>query len=800
MATRTQKSFERTVGYFVNPVVLRSQLSAELSIRETIRQARGTLLAALDHQDFPFALLVERLHPHRDSSRSPIFQVMLDWHKVERAADQPAWLDVGKLEAETIEQPQQEGVFDLYLEISETAGSLAGTLKYDTALFRPQTISRMAAHLQSVLESIAEDPEQSLGSLPLLTADERRQITVDWNRTRSDYPRSLQVGELIGRQAGETPNAIAAVFEEQELSYRDLNRQANRLAHHLRQCGAGPGARVGLCLDRSLEMLVALLGILKSGAAYVPLDPGYPATRISYMLHDAEVTVLVTSDDVMEELAYDARVVNPDADRAEIERQSDQEPERLGSAEDLAYIIYTSGSTGKPKGVGVRHRNVVNFLEAMRRRPGLTAADTLLAVTTISFDIHVLELFLPLLVGARVEVASREVAADGRRLLELLQNSGATVMQATPTTWQMLLAAGWEERFDLKALCGGEALSPTLARDLRQRTTAVWNMYGPTETTVWSSVSEVGTAEDGITVGSPIANTQLYILDDRLQPLPIGATGELYIGGEGVTPGYIQLPEQTAARFLQDPFADNPEARLYRTGDLARYRDNGEVEVLGRVDHQVKLRGFRVELGEVESSLCAHEAVREALVTVREDNPSAPALVAYLIPDGPADPTSSTVLMGFLKNSLPQYMVPAHYVWLDHFPLAPNGKIDRNALPKPDLTSRTSPRRPEPQVSGTEAMLMEIWREVLGLAEIDVYDTFFDLGGHSLLSLQVVDRFEKATGVRLNPTELVNQTVRQIAARHEELAKRQSAGPGARLPAKILGALKNGFFGTGSET
>ena len=397
-----------------------------------------------------------------------------------------------------------------------------------------------------------------------------------------------------------------------------------------------------------------------------------------------------------------ARVVHLDADRAEIERQSDQEPERLGSAEDLAYIIYTSGSTGKPKGVGVRHRNVVNFLEAMRHRPGLTADDTLLAVTTISFDIHVLELFLPLLVGARVEVASREVAADGRRLLELLQTSGATVMQATPTTWQMLIASGWEERFDLKALCGGEALSPTLARDLRQRTTAVWNMYGPTETTVWSSVSEVGTAEDGITVGRPIANTQLYVLDDRLQPLPIGVTGELYIGGDGVTPGLHQstrtdsgeVPARSVLRRSGRQTVSNRGS-----GALSRQR-RGRGPRTRRPSGQAaglsgRARGDRVE------PACARGDSRGSGDRARRQ-PVGPGPGGVSDPREPADRPSSADLMGSLKNSLPQYMVPAHYVWLDQFPLAPNGKIDRNALPAPEERSRApSPGQAELQVSAS---------------------------------------------------------------------------------------------------
>ena len=443
---------------------------------------------------------------------------------------------------------------------------------------------------------------------------------------------------------------------------------------------------MGLCVERSLDMVVGLLGILKAGGAYVPLDPTYPAERLAFMLEDAQVPLLVTQQHLLTQLpAHATKVVCLDADAAVLAQQSKANSLSAATSDHLAYVIYTSGSTGRPKGVQILHRAVVNFLLSMRQQPGLTAQDTLLAVTTLSFDIAALELFLPLLVGARLIVASRDTAADGVALAETLTRARVTAMQATPITWRLLLAAGWQGNPDLKILCGGEALPLDLAQQLLPRAASLWNLYGPTETTIWSTLCKIEPGYEVITIGRPIANTQIYLLDPQLQPVPVGVPGELYIGGDGLARGYLNRPELTAERFIPHPFSNESGARLYKTGDLARYRPDGTIEHLGRLDYQVKLRGFRIELGEIEALLAQHPAVRQAVVVAREDVPGDKRLVAYV---ALREKQTATVgdLQSHVMKQLPTYMVPSAFVLLEAFPLTPNGKVDRRALPAPEHT------------------------------------------------------------------------------------------------------------------
>ncbi len=614
----------------------------------------------------------------------------------------------------------------------------------------------------------------------------------------------LCLPQLVEAQAARTPRTVAVVCGDDALTYDALNARANQLAHRLQALGVGPDVLVGLCVERSAGMVVALLAVLKAGAAYVPLDPTYPTERLAYMLEDAQPAVVVTEARLAALLPpHDARTVLLDADAALLERESTDNPTATAGPEHLAYVIYTSGSTGRPKGVEIPHRAVTNFLASMRREPGLTADDTLLAVTTLSFDIAVLELFLPLTVGARVVVAGRGVAADGAALADLLVVSGATMMQATPATWRLLLHAGWPGDRRLAALCGGEALPRALADRLLERCAALWNMYGPTETTVWSALWRVEPGEKPILIGRPIARTEAHVLDERLAPVPAGEIGELYIGGAGLARGYRNRPDLTAERFIHHPFDAAPGARLYRTGDLARSLPDGTIECLGRIDHQVKVRGYRIELEEIEAVLARQPGVREAAVVAREDAPGEKRLVAYVIPRpgmGPAGTTGTTGIMGamptpgelrrLLAAALPDYMVPAAIVPLGALPLTPNGKLDRNALP-PSPTGTAIEAGHSPGLPGPAADLMTIhyqliaiWEDLLGVRPIGIRDDFFALGGHSLLAAHLIDQVVATFGVRPALATLFAEAT--VVALAEDILRLRRGEAGRRRPPLVM--------------
>ncbi|MBI1357392.1 MAG: amino acid adenylation domain-containing protein [Acidobacteria bacterium] len=637
---RAQAEWTDVAGYFVNPVAVRARPSAELPFRDLLGQVRQALLGALDHQDFPFAQLVERLHPSRDAGFSPLVQVMFVLQQPQRAAEsvpfmlgQPGGrMQLGDLRLESLPLRLRQARFDLDIMMMDTAAGLEGFLQYNTALFDRETIERFEGHFRALLEGAVAEPSAAIGALPLLSAAERRQTLVELNETQRNFPTHRTLPELLAAQAAETPDAVAAAFGDQTLTYRQLHAKANQLAHTLRKKGVGPDALVGVCVERSLDMLVSVLGVLKAGGAYVPLAPSDPADRLRFILEDTETRLVLTEQALVERLGnHPAEILRLDADWDSIAAEPDQEPPRLATAENLAYVIYTSGSTGRPKGTEIPHRALVNFLCSMRETPGMTADDTLLAVTTLSFDIAGLELFLPLLCGGKLAIASRDDAADGVRLMELLRRHQATILQATPATWQLLLAAGWRGDPRLTILCGGEPLTRRLASELLPRGAAVWNLYGPTETTIWSTIQKVSPGEGPVSIGRPIANTEVYILDENRRPTPRNVPGELYIGGLGLARGYWKRPELTAEKFVAHPFY--PAERLYRTGDLCRLRSDGSIEFLGRNDHQLKLRGHRIELGEIEATLAAHPAVRDVVVTAREDVPGDKRLVAYVVPN-----------------------------------------------------------------------------------------------------------------------------------------------------------------------
>jgi amino acid adenylation domain-containing protein len=779
-ANRTAPALEQLIGFFINTVVLRTDLSGELTFRQLVGRVKAVVLDALSNQDVPFEKLVEAVQPERDLSRSPLFQAFFILHNspLEQASKAAAqrhdarrsehvvaptdiWasraLPAGRRLLET-----GTAKFDLTLQAIDTADGLAGSLEYNTDLFEHATVTRMLDYFESLVQAVADAPDEPLARVSALPAGERRVLEA-FNDTARDYPRDRCLHELIAAQAAERGLSIAVACAGETLTYAELDRRSTQLAHALRAAGIGPGRLVGVGVDRTVRMPVALLGILKAGGAYVPLDPAFPPDRLAYMVADARVSVLVTERAYIDHVpAGDARVLCID-DAATYDSYPTTPVPALVGPDDLAYVIYTSGSTGRPKGVEIPHRGIVNFLAAMAVSPGLSADDVVVSVTTLSFDIAGLELYLPLITGGRVVIATRAEAGDGMRLAALLEDSGATVLQATPATWRMLIEAGWPGRPDLRMFCGGEPLPADLADALGGRGGELWNLYGPTETTVWSTVAPVIEGEP-ITIGRPIANTDVYLLSPGLERVPLGAVGELYIGGDGLARGYLARPELTAERFIPHPFSDQSGARLYRTGDLARYLPDGRIQCLGRVDHQIKLRGFRIELGEIEAALTAHPAVRSAVVHVHEDAGGDRRLVGYVINgDGPRP--SVPELRAKLKETLPEYMVPSLFEFLTAFPLTPNGKVDRKALPapagaRPDAADCVLPR------NAVEQQIAGVWQSVLGVERTGVKDNFFDLGGHSLMMVRVQSRLQQLFNREISIVDLFRLPTIEALADH----------------------------------
>ncbi|WP_442937947.1 amino acid adenylation domain-containing protein [Nostoc sp.] len=769
IANRNRTEIEGLIGFFVNTLVLRTNLAGNPTFEELLAHVREVALGAYAHQDLPFEKLVEELQPQRSLSHTPLFQVMFVLQNAPMSALELPGLTLSPLTSES-----RTAKFDLTLLMTETAQGLVGNLEYNTNLFEDSTISRMAGHLQTLLSGIVANPQQHLSELPLLTEPERQTLLVEWNNTKVEYPQQQCIHQLFEAQVERTPDAVAVVFEDEPLTYCELNARANQLAYYLRSQGVEPEVLVGICVERSLDMLIGLLGILKAGGAYVPLDPTYPSERLAFILEDAQVPVLLTQARLVKAIPqHQAKVLCLDTDWLLIAQENKENFLTEVTTSNLAYVIYTSGSTGQPKGVQIPHRALNNFLHAMRQTPELTEQDTLLAVTTISFDIAALELFLPITVGARLVVVSREIASDGTRLSAKLTNSNATVMQATPATWQLLLTAGWEGNHQLKILCGGEALPGHLANQLLNRCDSLWNMYGPTETTIWSAACLVETVSSFVAISRPIANTQFYILDRHGQLVPIGVQGELHIGGTGLARGYLNRPELTTEKFIPNPFSDKLAARLYKTGDLARYLPNGDIEYLGRIDHQVKVRGFRIELAEIEAHLRQHLKVRETVVVLRSDEADSQRIVAYVVPQKEQTLTI-TELRDFLELKLPNYMVPAVFVILEALPLTPNGKVDRKALPVPDATQLLS--HFTPPSTPIEQMLAGIWAEVLGLEKVGIYHNFFELGGHSLLATRVISLVRQVFQQELPLRRLFEQPI--IAGLAKEIEKATKAGLG----------------------
>lgn len=742
IANRTQSAVESIIGSFVNTLVLRTDLSGNPTFEEMLERVRETALGAYANQDFPFDKLVETMHSSRDHSAAPLVQVLFN------LANAPIGeINVQGLSWVPFEVETGAAQFDLSLTI-ETEIARKAYLTFNTDLFERQTAERMLGQYKVLLHSALANPTARLSEISMLTAPERTQLLRDWNRTQEDYPQSECFPQMFEGQVERTPDAVALSMGQEALRYGALNARANQLARYLQTLDVRPGVAVGICLERSLEMVIALMAVLKAGGAYVPLDPEYPRDRLRFMAEDAAVAIVLTSEGLSDRFDSQAcRILCLDREQKRIAQEVGHNLPPTATSQDLAYILYTSGSTGQPKGVEIPHRALVNFLCSMRQEPGCSAQDVMVSVTTLSFDIAGLELYVPLLVGARVEIVGRAVAMDGWKLRTLCEAVQPTIMQATPATWRMLIGAGWLGSDRLTVLCGGEALPPDLAATLLDRSAALWNMYGPTETTIWSTIERIERADQEITIGRPIANTEMYILDQFLAPVPVGVSGELYIGGHGLARGYRRRPELTQERFVPHPFSTEPHARLYRTGDLVRYRPNGRIVHLGRLDHQVKIRGFRIELGEIEAVLSRHPAVRQAVVTAREDQLGLKQLAAYLVCQEGQAP-SPTELRSFVRTALPDYMTPSYFVFLEAMPLTANNKVDVRALPAPApyLSEGLVYVGPRDRL---EVQLTALWQQVLEVPKIGIHDNFFDLGGHSLKAAQLFFLLEQVYGRHL---------------------------------------------------
>jgi amino acid adenylation domain-containing protein len=756
-ASRDRPELEGVIGCFLNNLVLRGRLGADPRFVEFLSQVKRTVLRAFEHRDVPFDRIVETLNLERSTSHSPLFQVLFTLHSFPFEPIRLRGLDVETVDRDALGVSHSR--FDLALDIVENDDALSVMYEYATDLFDQLTVDRLHAQYLSLLRSVAANVNQTVSKMPLLSEEDERILVDRINATGNPHDRSRCIHQLVTDAADRAPDAIAVQTADETLSYAVLEARANQLAHLLHARGIGTGALVGVCLDRTSYLPVALLGVLKAGAAYVPLDPSHPSERLAYALVDAQVATVVTEARFSGAVASaGVPLVVLDDSPPPLATMPTYPPEAAVTPADLAYVIYTSGSTGRPKGVEIEHRNVVDFLRAMQREPGIGPSDVLLAVTTPSFDIAGLEIFLPLISGATTVLASRADVLDGERLRERIESSGATMMQATPAGWRLLIDTRWPGKPDLIALCGGEALPRDLARDIARRVRSLWNMYGPTETTIWSTVHQVIDCSREIPIGHPIANTTVYVLDAAGRQTPIGAVGELFIGGAGVARGYRGRPELTAERFVSLELPGRRRERVYRTGDLVRLRTDLALEFVGRRDQQVKLRGHRIELGEIEAVLAEHPSVRRTVVTVRSDAPGEQRLVGYVVPveEGML---AEDELRTLLRSRLPEYMVPSVIMPLAALPLTSNGKVDRKALPEPSVRRDDAPTAaPQPLMTDGQQRVAAIWRRVLRLERVGLNDNFFDIGGHSLLVMQVHAALQREFGIKLAVVDLFQRT------------------------------------------
>jgi amino acid adenylation domain-containing protein len=791
-ANRNRAGTENMIGYLLNTMVLRAQLADDPPVREFLKRTRSVVLDAYMHQDMPFGELVAHLRPERDLSRLPLVQVsfvflMSGEHS---AIGELSASEVGGISFSPLSFDQGTARYDITFGLWETPEGLTGHLEYNTDLFDASTMRRMATHYRTLVESVVANPDARISELPMLSEAETHQLLVEWNETQCDYAVDRTLPALFDEQVERTPEAIAVVSGDERLTYAELNKRANQLAHHLRTLGVGADVLVGVLMERSVEMIVGLLGIVKAGGAYLPLDPSHPQERISYMLEDAGVTVLLTQQSLSRKLALKgAEVVCVDSQWSEISCRSSENPVSNSTADNLVYVIYTSGSTGQPKGVMLHHRGVVNYLSWCMKAYMTGDAQGAPVHSSVGFDLTVTSLFCPLLTGQRVVLVPEQQGIEGLSAA-LAADGDFGLVKITPSHLEILSHLMPTETIEGCArvfVIGGEAMKGESLSFWRRHapTTRLINEYGPTETVVGCCVYEVPAGEvaaGAVPIGRPIANMQAYVLDELMKPLPVGVVGELYIGGAGVGRGYLNNPALTAERFVPNPYASQGGERLYRSGDMVRYLSEGDIEYVGRRDQQVKLRGFRIELGEVESALARHAGVRDVVVVVRGVDEEK-QLVAYCVPLDEAG-VSSQELRAYVRAWLPEYMVPGAFVQLDALPLTPNGKIDRRALPAPDAGSGVAGADYAAARTPVEAGLVVLWGQILRVAQpVGIHDNFFELGGHSLLATQLISHVREEFEVEVPLRDFFESpTVAGLAANIEQ----ERETPQYQLPPRIV--------------
>jgi amino acid adenylation domain-containing protein len=776
IAGRTRQELEELIGFFVNTLIMRVNFSGNPTFRELLARIREVALGAYAHQDLPFEKLVEELQPERNLTHSPLFQVAFAYQNTPTHA-----LEISRVLVTPVEKIVETTKFDLHLSVNVVDEGIAATLHYATDLYDDVTILRLLSHFRVLLEGMVADPNRRVFEVPILTEAEEHQLLVEWNDTNRDYPKDTYIHQLFEEQVEKSPDAVAVVFENQQLTYRELNTRANQVAHYLQKLGVGRETLVAICMERSLDMVVGLLGILKAGGAYVPLDPEYPKERLAFLMEDAQSAVLLTHERLQEKFPHaHARIVCLDGDWEQIAKENQENTKNKMTGDDTAYVIYTSGTTGQPKGVIITHHNVARLFRATEHWFHFSKNDVWTMFHSYAFDFSVWEMWGALAYGGRIVIVPFWISRSPENFYELLCQEKITVLNQTPSVFRQLIQADQslsnQTEMALRlVIFGGEALDfqslrPWLDRHGDQYPQLV-NMYGITETTVHVTcrvIRSTDVKQDvGSVIGVPLPDLNLYVLDRHGQLVPIGIPGELYVGGAGVGRGYLNRPELTDERFVANPFNVRKSTKLYRTGDLVRRLSDGDIEYLGRTDAQVKVRGFRIELGEIESTLARHSSVQEVAVLAREDVPGDKRLVAYVVATACASPTAHD-LRAFLKERLPEYMVPSAFVFLEKLPVTPNGKIDRKALPEPEE------RRPELEEgyvaprNPVEELLAKIWAEVLKLEKIGIHDNFFSLGGHSLKVTQVISRVREALQLNLSVRVLFEApTVAELASRIE---------------------------------
>lgn len=736
IANRSRVELEDIVGFFANTLVMRTKIHGDPNFNDVLAQVRETALQAYAHQDVPFEKLVEELRPDRNLSQNPLFQVMFSLQNAPRTS-----FELSGLTLKLMDVGETTSKFDISAFLIETPDGVRGRFEFNTDLFDSGTIERMISHYERLISLAIAKSTTPVSQLSLLTEKERSQILVDWNSNRVDFPAVNSLHELFENQAKCTPNAIATIVGSERMSYREVNERANQIAHYLRKLGVGPEVPVGVFLERSTHLLPAILGVLKSGGAYVPLDPAYPSQRLKAILENAKTPIVLTQQSLAGQLpGTKSTTVTLDASDELIARESrDNLPVEV-RPENLAYVLFTSGSTGSPKGVALEHRSATSFVQWARTVFSAEELAGVLFSTSVCFDLSVFEMFVPLSVGGTVIMAQNAL-----HLPAITARDEVTLINTVPSAMTELVRAG-SVPISVKTInLAGEALAQTLVNEIYDSTAVekVYNLYGPTEDTTYSTFI-LTRPNQPVTIGRPLPNTQAYVLDPHGNPQPIGVPGELFLAGAGLARGYFGRPDLTAERFMNNPFTEGVERRMYRTGDLCRWLPNGELEYLGRLDQQIKLRGFRIEVGEIESVLTRHPGVRQCLVTTREDQAGTRRLVAYVLTSGEA--IAEQDLRDHARQSLPEFMVPSAFVSMKAFPFTPNGKIDRKALPAPEMTSRAVNTAPRNQL---EFDLAKIWREILGIETVGITDNFFDLGGHSLLAVRLMNEIKKLTGTQL---------------------------------------------------